>query len=281
MTSGPEGRLGFMQGRLSPILNGRIQCFPWPYWRQEFAVAEERGWRLMEWTLDDERLHENPFMTSAGRAEIRALCSDHGVEVASLTGDCFMQAPFFRADPGERQRRLADLRRVVDASAELCVAKVVFPVVDDGRLEDERELDDLIEVMASLSSDLMDSAVRILFEADLAPERLASFIGCLDPRAFGINYDTGNSASLGYDAEEEVAAYGARIQNVHLKDRALGGGTVSLGEGDVDFPLVFQLLAGAGYAGNYVIQGARAVDEDHAGALDRYRERVLAWMESR
>ncbi len=276
----PDGgrRLGFMQGRLSPVLNGRIQCFPWPYWQQEFDLAGKRGWHLMEWTLDDEQLNENPYMTTAGRSEIRRLCSANGVDVASVTGDCFMQAPFFRAEGAERQRRLNDLRRIVDASADLGVVNVVFPVVDDGRVENDREFDDLLAVMSSLSNHLLHSAVRILFEADLPPKRLASFIGALDPRAFGINFDTGNSASLGYDPREEMAAYGPSVRNVHLKDRRLGGGTVPLGEGDVKFPVVFDLLAGAGYSGNFVIQAARAADGDHVGALDRYRERVLGWM---
>ena len=54
-------------------------------------------------------------------------------------------------------------------------------------------------------------------------------------RSFGINYDTGNSASLGWDVEEEFANYFDRIYNIHIKDRTLGGTTVDLGTGDVNF----------------------------------------------
>ena len=34
-----------------------------------------------------------------------------------------------------------------------------------------------------------------------------------------VNYDSGNSASLGYDPTDEFAAYGERVGSVHIKDR--------------------------------------------------------------
>ena len=31
-------RIGFMQGRLSPQVDGKIQAFPWVHWRDEQLV---------------------------------------------------------------------------------------------------------------------------------------------------------------------------------------------------------------------------------------------------
>ena len=45
----------------------------------------------------------------------------------------------------------------------------------------------------------------------------------------------GNSASLGYDAQEEIDLLGNKIINVHIKDRIRSGTTVPLGTGDTDF----------------------------------------------
>ena len=53
-------RIGFMQGRLSPIVGGQMQAFPWTHYRDEYPLAELCGLGLMEWTLDQERLYENP-----------------------------------------------------------------------------------------------------------------------------------------------------------------------------------------------------------------------------
>ena len=84
-----------MQGRLSPLVRGQIQAFPWEDWRAEFPLAQADGWRLIEWTLDYEGLYDNPLMTPDGRAEIRSLAQEYGLAIPSLTGDFFMQRPFF------------------------------------------------------------------------------------------------------------------------------------------------------------------------------------------
>mgnify|MGYP001554379746 CR=1 FL=1 len=49
-------KIGFMQGRLSPLVDGKIQAFPWAHWRDEFPAGDECGIHLMEWTLDHDRL---------------------------------------------------------------------------------------------------------------------------------------------------------------------------------------------------------------------------------
>ena len=59
--------IGFMQGRLSPLRNGRIQSFPWGNWENEFRQAEDTGLTSMEWTIDSERFSENPLVTPDGQ----------------------------------------------------------------------------------------------------------------------------------------------------------------------------------------------------------------------
>ena len=72
-----------------------------------------------------------------------------------------------------------------------------------------------------------------------------------------MNYDMGNSASLGYDPRREIGLLGEYIINVHIKDRIRGGGTVPLGEGDTDFGTVFTELENAGYEHDFILQAAR------------------------
>ena len=263
--------IGFMQGRLSPQVDGKIQAFPWRHWREEFPDAQALGFGLMEWTLDAERLYENPIMTPDGRREIAALGKRHGIAIDSLTGDFFMRAPFHKASGAERDRRLRDLRAVAQACAELCVRFLVIPLVDAGRMDTPQEEADVLAAFASRFD------VSIVVECDYQPRELARFIGQLGPE-YGINYDIGNSASLGYDPAEEIQAYGERILNVHVKDRIRGGTTVPLGTGNANFPAAFSALRKARYGGNYILQTARAADGDHAGALSRYRDMTERWL---
>ena len=267
-----------MQGRLSPVENGRIQSFPWTCWQQEFSLGEQNDFQLIEWTLDQDRMYENPLLTLDGQAEIRALCTMHRFAIPSLTGDCFMQAPFWKTQGVEREALQRDFRAVADACVAVGISMMVVPLVDNGRLEQASQEEALVSYLESQVEFLAKHGLRVVFESDFAPLELARFIGRLDSALFGINYDIGNSAALGFNPVDEFAAYGHRIFNVHVKDRVMGGTTVPLGTGNADFETVFASLAQVEYTGNYILQTARAADGDHAGALCRYRDMVISWL---
>ena len=270
--------IGFMQGRLSPISASKIQAFPWEHWRDEFEIAHRCGFRRMEWTLDQERLAENPLMSAAGRQAIKTLSADYSLEIYSVTGDCFMQSPFWKASGAEREGLIEVLKSVLTAAAALGMRWIVIPLVDNGGLETAAHTDNLLQGLETVRSRLSDHGLKIIFESDFPPAKLRAFMDQLDPEHFGVNYDSGNSAALGYDPEVEIKTYGDRIYNVHIKDRLLGGGTVPLGTGNANLPKVFECLQAIDYGGQYILQTARATDGDHAGALCRYRDQVKQWL---
>jgi L-ribulose-5-phosphate 3-epimerase len=274
----PE-RIGFMQGRLSALVDGKIQAFPWIEWREEFPRARALGLTRMEWTIDQERLRENPLATDAGRGEIAALCKQNGLRIASLTGDCFMQAPFWKASGDNQKALVDDLDLLLAASSAVGIEFVVIPLVDNGKIENETQAEALLRVLLDRTAALARQNVKIVFESDLPPQSLAQFIAKLPDNQFGINYDSGNSAALGYDSAEEIPAYSQRILNVHVKDRLRGGTTVPLGTGAADLAKTIRLIEQSDYRGQYILQTARADDGDHAGALARYRDMTVGWIE--
>ena len=98
-------KIGFMQGRLCDQVGAKIQAFPWQQWEIEFIEAANIQLSMMEWTLDQAKLYENPLMTKMGQEKIELLCKKHCVSIPSLTGDCFMQAPFWKSS-GEVENEL-------------------------------------------------------------------------------------------------------------------------------------------------------------------------------
>ena len=86
-----------MQGRLCDKVDGQNQAFSWPEWQDEFKEAYRVGNQHMEWTLDQENLYTSPLITESGRKKIKSLSKKYNVDVISLAGDCFMQAPFWKA----------------------------------------------------------------------------------------------------------------------------------------------------------------------------------------
>lgn len=271
-------RIGFMQGRLSSLVEGRIQAFPAAHWQSEFPQGAEIGFGFLEWTLDQEGLRENPLLTLEGRSIIRKLSRRSGLRVASVTLDCIMQAPFYKTEGRTRHGLLEDLTDIIDACEAAKIRTVVVPLVDEGGLHSTADEAALREGLKVIDPLLLRAGIQIAFECDFEPEALSRFIETLPRDRYGITYDIGNSAALGFDAASEFAAYGHRIRHVHVKDRVAGGTTVPLGQGNADFTNVFNCLARFGYDGTYVLQTARAKDEDHAGVLQRYRAQTLEWI---
>ena len=267
-----KSRIGFMQGRLSPMVNGKIQAFPYETWKNEFAIAKLNNYSLMEWTLDYEDPFINPLMTEVGRAEIKVLMEGNNLEIPSITGDCFMQAPFWKATGDTAHSLISDLYQIVECCGLVGIKNIVIPLVDDGQLKSKYEEDFLVSTFLNAESDLVGSGVNIIFESDFDPFRLVKLMNRLDTPNFGINYDIGNSAALGFDPLEEIGVYGDRIYNVHVKDRPFGGTTVPLGDGDANFDKVFKALGQIGYQGNFILQTARAMDDRHLEVLNSYRD---------
>jgi L-ribulose-5-phosphate 3-epimerase len=268
-----------MQGRLCEPVDGKIQAFPWHDWESEFHAAASIGLHLMEWTLDQERLRDNPLMTSEGQERIRTLCQRNDLAIPSLTGDCFMQAPFWKFDGQARADLQSDFLAIGRACAAVGIRMMIVPLVDNGRLTSSEQEDVLVDFLLAEQSFLAQHYLKVVFESDFIPTELARFIARLPAERFGINYDIGNSAALGFQPAQEFAAYGERVVNVHVKDRVLSGATVPLKTGGADFDAVFTSLAQVNYQGNFILQTARAAEGNHSEVLSSYRDMTLQWMQ--
>jgi hexulose-6-phosphate isomerase len=156
---------------------------------------------------------------------------------------------------------------------------LVIPLVDNSSLKNISDTKAVKDFFINLIPELDKANVTVAFESDLNPKKFLEFINEFEKKYFGINYDLGNSASLGFDSAEEFMAYGSRIINVHVKDRKLNGITVPLGEGDADFLGIFRLLQKENYEGNLILQTARSKEGKDIEVLVRYKNLVEDWWE--
>ncbi len=249
--------LGFMQGRLSPTKNGMIQFFPKKNWDKEFKLANTLGLKYMEWTLDYRNLFKNPIFRDKEIKKIKHLSKKFDVKIKTLTGDCFMQKPFWREK--NSKKLIMDFKKIVKACSRLRIKNIIFPLVDNSSIKNKLEEKIVVETFKNLKNFLKQNKVTILFESDFKPENLKKFINKFDRKSFGINYDTGNSAGLGYSVEKEFKYYGKYIKNIHIKDKILKGRTVRLGEGCVKFEKVFRSISKIKYKNLMILQTARTL----------------------
>ena len=254
-----------MQGRLSQIVGNKIQAFPENNWKTEFAKVNKLGLKSIEWTLDYKNLENNPILTKEGQSKIKELSKTYSIKINSLTGDCFMQKPFWKIKNNEKL--ISDLKKIIDSCKVLGIKFIVVPLVDNGSIQDNNYRKNFIKICDRIVKFLKNSNVKLLFESDFSPKKLKDFIKRFDKNFFGINYDVGNSAALGYDIDKEFKYYGDYIFNIHIKDRIKNGKTIRLGEGNANFFKLFTHLRMIRYKNNLILQTARSKCNQHVNEI--------------
>ena len=256
--------IGIMQGRLSPRRNKAIQAFPLDSWCEEFPLAKEIGFSIFEWVLDFESVDANPLLSPEGRKEINAAKSQYGVDVPSVCCDYFMEVPFTAESLSVRLQAQGMLAELIRICPEVGIRYIELPLIGKASIEEEVARNTVARLLADLGPLAYAHKVLLILELSLQPRELGLFMNALGEGPFGVNYDLGNSAYWGYSPKEEFAAYGSRIANVHIKDCTQKDYSVPLGLGDVDFELCFDLMRGACYRGDFILQTARQADDIEA-----------------
>lgn len=255
-------KLGIMQGRLVPPEAGRFQCFPRRRWREEFASAAAARLDTIEWIYDAYGEDVNPIATDEGAVEMQRLSMAHGVGIESVCADWFMDYPLLGADPNTLQHRWSRLAWLMKRCGAMNIKRIVIPFVDASAIRGAEDAATVAAGILSLGELIVLTKVELHLETALAPTDFAGLLAQIPHPGVRVNYDAGNSASLGYLPREEFGAYGGRVGSVHLKDRKLGAGTVPLGEGNTDFDALFDSLCAVGYGGDFILQVARGAAGD-------------------
>lgn len=250
-------KIGIMQGRLLPALGGKIQCFPAHRWADEFSLAAAAGLESIEWIYEVQGADVNPLASDSGVDALAELSARHGVSVRSVCADYFMDRPLVRATRAEWAERVDVLRWLIERCARARISRVVLPFVDVSAIQTDADRADATAAVQAALPLAEKHQVELHLETSLGPTEFAEFLERLPTAWVCVNYDSGNSASLGYEPREEFAAYGHRVGSIHIKDRVRNGGTVPLGTGDTNFRAVFDGLAAIGFDRPPILQVAR------------------------
>jgi hexulose-6-phosphate isomerase len=265
--------VGIMQGRLLPPFEGRFQTFPAHRWRDEFALARQAGLASIEWIYEVPHEADNPLGSDAGLSEMRALMAETGVKVHSICADYYMQSRL--VIDGRPQPAMVDhLKWLLGQAQALGLWYIILPFVDASSLKSEDDRAALKEILADVLPLAQRLGVEIHLETDLPPKPFLTLLQEVGSPMLKANYDIGNSASLGFDPEEELTLLGPWLGSVHVKDRVLKGGTVPLGTGNADFPTCFRLIKAAGYSRPFILQAARGGEGGEAVWAGHNREFV-------
>ena len=267
-----KNKIGVMQGRLLPKYKARYQAHPVGYWSKEFEIAKKIGLDCIEFILDYNDVEDNPLLKDGGLEEILTVCKETGVSVNTICADYFMEAPLHAVDKSISDKSMGILMRLLESSSLIGCSDIVIPCVDQSTLDGADAVERFLNKIQEIIPVIEKKGINLSLETDLSPEAFLKLLEKLNSRCFTVNYDIGNSAALGYDPIEELDAYGSRITDIHIKDRVLGGGPVTLGEGNADFKKFFSKLKEFNYKGPFIMQAYR--DEEGVEIFNKQ----LAWI---
>lgn len=246
-------RIGIMQGRLSPRPPGKLQAFPWQSWQAEFDHAAELGFDQIEWIYELAAAADNPVMSAAGRAQIRAAMSASGVQVRSICADYFMERRL--AGDGEAVRgNVETLCSLIAAAGELGAERILLPLLETAAVNTETLEREVVDSLRRAAPVAATHGVVLGLEMEIPGERYADLIERVGHPAVRAYYDTGNSTAQGFDIAEDVRPLLPLLHAVHVKDRKRHGTSMPLGKGDTNFLGFFRALAAHGFKGDLVLQ---------------------------
>jgi sugar phosphate isomerase/epimerase len=261
-----EHRVGVMQGRLSPRPEHRLQAFPHQTWPEEFARAKRLGFSYLEWIYEADRAQENPIASASGRAAIRACAAESGLPVGSVCGDYFMIHRLAGGSAQSRRDNAAALSELVRWTRELGATRILLPLLETSAVDTAEQKREVTESIRLVCPALEAYDVVLGLEMEIPGKDYAALIHGVGHDHVRAYYDTGNSTAQGLDIETDILPLLPLLEAVHLKDRVAFGSSRPFGSGNSNFDGFFSVLAGAGYAGDFLTQHYFDADPEAAAA---------------
>ncbi|MDC0861396.1 TIM barrel protein [Alphaproteobacteria bacterium] len=243
-------KIGIMQGRLLPKIKNQFQAFPGKNWQDEFIIASNISLDLIEFIFDIDDDIPNPLSTEQGIDNIKDIVHKSGVEVRSICADYFMKFPFYN---NENHNVIDVMNKLIVSSNKINVKEIVLPCIDSSSLNSDFKKSELIRNINSVKQLLEKHKVTLCIETDLSPDKNNDIISDIGSSFIKLNYDTGNSASLGYEAKDELLLNSNIISSYHIKDRKFNSHSVLLGEGDYDFDIFIDMVSKKIICPEYII----------------------------
>ena len=243
-----------MQGRLSHSINNTIQAFPEKSWIKEFELSKKINIDSIEWIFDT--YEKNPIMNKQIN-EINNYISKFQIKVNSICADYFMINKLFNESESNIKKNLNILEELAINGEKIGAKIIEIPLVDNSSLKTEKDKKEIVTNLKKVIPKIKDLGLIFTLETDLPPEEFLNLLEMFEKNTVYVNFDTGISAWLGYNINEEFKILKNKIKNIHVKDRIFNGTTVPFGLGDTNFEEFFKILNKSEYSGDLIIQGSR------------------------
>lgn len=237
-----------------------------PEMKELFEQAAQIGFDGVELDIRPE-WEDEPVLSPEGRAEIRSLAEETGVQVASLCiGALWHYSP---AATDEKLRETARhlLRAAIEAAADLGAKWILVPVTPaEEEISHEECQARWIREMKAVAPLAEEAGIILCLEnvgrgCGKSAEDLKALVEGVDSPNVMTYYDVGNACAFGHDVLAEIKYLADLIGMVHVKDYQ----GEMLGQGVVDIPACVDTLREIGYDGWLILETPATDDPLEAG----------------
>ncbi len=236
------------------------------------AIIADLGYESVALTLDHHAL--DPFDPDLHKRidDVRRLLDKLGLRCVIETGARFLLDPRHKHQPtlvsatnADRERRLSFLCDAVQIARELGADAVSFW---SGRATDdappETHMERLVENCLRLADYAETRGVRLAFEPEpgmfiATMAQFSPLFEAMRSPCFGLTLDLGHLHCQGEEPiADHIKAWSHVLWNVHIEDMRRGiHQHLMFGEGEINFPPIFQALKDVRYAGGIHVELSR------------------------
>ena len=217
---------------------------------ESFQKAKEIGFDGVEVCMGV-NYREHLLWQDGGIDKVNSLAEAAGVEVPSLSPGGFTAYSFMHPTDSTRSEGIAKLQYLAETAPQLGAKVILVPFFGNGKIEDDHiDASRFIDGLKAAAETAEKYGISLAVESTLSAEQHQRIIDNVGSSAVGVYYDMGNATGFGYDSPSEIRSLGSAISQMHIKDT---GGNHA-GEGDVNFPAVFDATHAIGYDSWFVLE---------------------------
>jgi hexulose-6-phosphate isomerase len=218
-----------------------------------FSMARELGFHGVELGIGLD-YRDDPLWTgqAGARQAVEREARLTGVEAASI---CLHLLNYIEQSPastnaGHRETGREIIRNAIEACAQIGASVMLVPFFGTAALKSKEHSRRLVDEIRGLSTMAEDRGICLALETMLKATQLVDVVESIGSDQVKVYFDTGNTASKGYQVVQEITTLGDAIAQVHVKDHP----SRTLGEGSIDFNGVIDALENTGFDGYLVLE---------------------------
>ena len=217
---------------------------------ESFQKAKEIGFDGVEVCMGV-NYREHLLWQDGGIDKVNSLAEAAGVEIPSLSPGGFTAYSFMHPTDSTRSEGIAKLQYLAETAPQLGAKVILVPFFGNGKIEDDHiDAPRFIDGLKAAAETAEKYGISLAIESTVSAEQHQRIIDNVGSSAVGVYYDMGNATGFGYDSPAEIRSLGPAISQMHIKDTSGN----HAGEGDVDFPAVFDATHAIGYDSWFVLE---------------------------